>query len=525
MLQRSAGILIPLFSLHTRSDLGRGEIGGLVPMLRWARRMGHRMIQLLPIDETASGEASPYSALSVFAIDPSYIALDKVGGISESMIARARHEAGAAGKSSRVEVRRIKLELLREAYRWFRGAGGDAERAALAAFEHRNAYWLADYAVFRALKEDFGWRPWQEWPAPLRDREPEALAAAERRLAAEIAMYRYWQYLADTQLQQARAAYAGAGASLIGDLAFSPGVDSAEIWANRDQFDQTRLVGAPPDAFSPAGQRWGLPMPDWERMRARGWPLVRARMRRARELYDIVRIDHVVGLYRTWNFGLDPGAPGRFTPAAESEQRAQGEAIIGALQEEAGTVGLVAEDLGLIPAWVRDSLRALGVPGYKVMRWEREGQGNPEDRFIAPANYPELSLATTATHDTETLAQWWREIGAAQRRLLLESFGIADRANPDDQQLGEATLDAILEALYAAPSRLVVEPIQDLFGWTARINAPGTVGDDNWSWQLPAPIEELMEDPAMVRRATALAAIVLRSGRAWSILAPSGNSS
>jgi 4-alpha-glucanotransferase len=508
--------MIPLFSIRTADDLGRGEIGGLMPMLRWALSMGHRTIQLLPINETAPGEASPYSALSVFAIDPIYITIEGLAGISAPALRGAREELGVSGVSGsipREQVRRVKLGLLREAYRWFREKGDSAERARVAEFEDRNASWLDDYALFRALKEEFGWRAWQEWPAPLRDRESEALAAARRRVGESTAMYRYWQYLAEDQLRRIRTSYLASGATLVGDLAFSPGVDSAEVWANRDQFDLSRLVGAPPDGFNPAGQRWGLPMPNWERMRARGWSLLRARIRHARALYDLIRIDHVVGLYRTYNFGLNPDDAGCFTPADEAGQRAQGEAIIHALQEEAGATTLIAEDLGLIPPWVRDSLRALGVPGYKVLRWERAGQGNPDDPFIAPAHYPELSLATTGTHDTETLAQWWQECGAQQRRLLREALGIEERGNPNDDGLAESTLDAILEALYAAPSILVIEPLQDLFGWKQRINFPGTVGDDNWHWRLPATIEHLMENPAIVRRGAKLAAIAARSGR------------
>jgi 4-alpha-glucanotransferase len=511
MLQRSAGILIPLFSLRSRADLGRGEIGGLIPMLEWARRMGHRMIQLLPIDETAPDEASPYSAMSVFAIDPTYITLEGLAGVSESSLERARRNLAVA--SSRVEIRQIKLELLHNAYRRFRRSSDAAGRTAFADFERRNDYWLADYALFRALKEEFGWSSWEQWPTPLRDREPDALDQAQHRLAAEIAMYRYWQFVADAQMRRAHAAFTEASARLVGDLAFSPGLDSAEVWAHRDQFDLTRLVGAPPDAFSVTGQRWGLPMPNWDRMRSTGWSLIRSRLRRASELYDLVRIDHVVGLYRTWNFGLDLNEPGRFTPEEESKQRAQGEEIIRALQDEGGTAGLIAEDLGVIPPWVRDSLRSLGVPGYKIMRWEREGQGHPGDRFIAPAHYPELSLATTSTHDTETMAEWWREIGAQERRVLLDSLGIADRADAENDQLCEPARNAILEAIYAAPSCFVVEPIQDLFGWTARINSPGTVADANWTWRLPAPIEELMNDPEIARQTAALAEIVKRSGR------------
>ncbi|MBF6567457.1 MAG: 4-alpha-glucanotransferase [Candidatus Binataceae bacterium] len=513
MLRRSAGILIPLFSLRTRHDLGRGDIGGLGPMLDWALAMGHRLIQLLPLNETTPGEASPYSPLSIFAIDPLYIAVEQIEGIPDAALKQAYAEIGGRRKVAREVVRSKKLDLLGQAFRWFLTAGGGEERAAFSKFQKANEYWLPAYALFRALKDRFNWKPWDEWPYALRNLDRCAIGQARAELADSIARYSYWQFLAHRQICAARANYHAAGAMIGGDLAFSPGRDSAEVWSRQDHFDFSRLVGAPPDAFSANGQRWGLPMPRWDRMGAEGWPLVRSRMRQARDLYDVVRIDHVVGLYRTYNFAADSDDLGNFTPAEVTAQRQQGESIMRAIQAEAPDTDLIAEDLGLIPDWVHDSLQNLKVPGYKVLRWEKAGRGNPEDRYVDPACYSELSVASTGTHDTETLAQWWRECGAQQRRLLVESVGIETREVWDRDSLDELTLDALLEALYAAPSVVVIEPLQDLFGWTARINYPGTVRASNWSWRLPAAIEHLKSSPVIARRAATLAGIAKRTGR------------
>jgi 4-alpha-glucanotransferase len=302
------------------------------------------------------------------------------------------------------------------------------------------------------------------------------------------------------------------GVKLGGDLAFSPCADSAEVWANQNDFDLARTVGAPPDDFNPNGQRWGLPMPNWERMRSNGFKLMRARVRHARSLYDLIRIDHVVGLYRTFNFGADPDEPGIFTPADEDQQRIHGEEIVRIIKEEAGATEIIAEDLGTVPPWVRDSLTSLGVPGYKVMQWERVNWGRPDEAFRSPATYPELSVATTGTHDTESLTTWWREQPIPEREKLVHALGLAGQVNPR-AILDESTRDAILTALYAAPSRMVIIPIQDLFGWTARINRPGTVTESNWTYRLPLSMERLRRSHAIKSRVAKLREIAIRANR------------
>jgi 4-alpha-glucanotransferase len=513
MLARSAGILIPLFSLRTADDLGRGEILQMKPMIDFAISLGHRMIQLLPLDETAPDEASPYSALTIFGIDPLYISASELSGVGRMAIRRARKSAGESSrKLPREKYVALKKELLAQAFETFASRARGRERRALEDFIAENAWWIHDYALFRALKDHFGFRSWQEWPGDLARREDGAVASARRELAQSIHKYCYFQFIAHRQWKSIRDYAKERGVFIGGDLAFSPGHDSDVVWAHQESFDLTRTVGAPPDAFSETGQRWGLPMPNWIAMRSDGFEIWRSRARHARMLYDVVRIDHVVGLYRTFSFDADdPLAPGAFTPDDEDEQRAQGEAVLSAIKEETPDLNLIAEDLGTVPPWVRKSLSKLGIPGYKVMQWEREWD-TPGEPFIKPADYPQLSIATTGTHDTEALTLWWREQTPEERAKLVKAFALDGRVNVR-APLGMPVLNEILRTLYASPSIVTTMPIQDLFGWCARINRPGTVSDSNWSYRLPVPLERMATSHAIQSRVRDLKEIAIGSRR------------
>lgn len=510
-IPRMAGILIPLFSVRAREDLGCGEIPDLAEMIDFGVEMGHRAIQLLPLEEAALGQASPYSALSVFAIDPLYIA-DGRDGQASLAAAEITENFSPARVPDRSRLRVLKSTLLERAFVNFRERGGAQERAAFEEFAESNREWLADYALFRALKTRFNWTSWESWPDPLKHREPAALDAARRDLSELVAMYGYWQFLADRQWATVREHARARHALIGGDLAFSPGSDSAEVWAHQDLFDLTRSVGAPPDAFSASGQRWGLPMPRWERMRGHGFGFWRSRARRASALYDILRIDHVVGLYRTYSFGASPEELGSFYPREKKEQLAQGEAVIGVIREEARHAILIAEDLGTVPPFVRRSLRSIEVPGYKVMRWEKENWGRPNERFLNPAEYAELSVATSGTHDTDTLTVWWQDATEDEQSQFVRALGLEGRIDATGP-LDEAALDAILNALYASRAALVITPIQDLFGWKDRVNLPGSVSADNWTFRLPFMLKDRHANPAIRARMEKVRALAVRTRR------------
>jgi len=284
------------------------------------------------------------------------------------------------------------------------------------------------------------------------------------------------------------------------------------VWARQDLFSFEGTVGAPPDAFSEDGQNWALPVYRWDALRADGYAWFAARARRAADLFDGFRVDHVVGLFRMWTFDRD-GRPAGFIPKAEADQVAQGVAVLRTL---CGRAEVLAEDLGTIPDFVRAALTDLGIPGYKVLRWERQWAeaGQP---FIDPATYPALSLATSGTHDTETLAAWWDGLSGADRALLLAvaapsgdpAAAPIDPAGPFTPRLR----DALLSALFESGSRLLTLPVQDLFGWTDRINVPGLIDDSNWTWKLPWPVDALDEVPEARERQAAVRSWVEQSRR------------
>jgi 4-alpha-glucanotransferase len=518
---RHAGLLVPLFSIPTRASWGIGEIGDLPAFASWVREAGLDLLQLLPIHEMAVGQRSPYSAMTAMAVDPIFIS---VGAIPEFVAAGGEAAMGRewrqrlddARRSPAIDhalVRSVKEPALAAAFAEFerRATGAGAREAdAFEAWCATQSWWLDDYALFRALHARLGERPWHEWPAPLRDREPEALVGAARELAAAV-RYRQWvQFVADLQWREAKAR--ARPVCLFGDLPFMVDGDSADVWADTSSFRLDVSIGAPPDAFSATGQNWGMPAYAWDNLAARDFGWLRRRALRTAALYDGYRVDHLVGFYRTYLFPHDGSAP-RFDPADEPAQLALGERVLSIF---AGSdARIIAEDLGTVPDFVRQSLARLGVPGCKVFRWERRWE-EPGRPYRDPAAYPAVSMATSGTHDTETVAAWWDGLDAAERAAVLAAPGIAGRASGIDNPGGDfspALRDLLLEVLFASGSDILLLPIQDVFGWRDRINVPASINDHNWTWRLPWPSDTLADQPEARERAAALRQMSAASGR------------
>jgi 4-alpha-glucanotransferase len=506
---RHAGILLPLFSMPSSRSWGIGEIADIPLVAGWLHQGGQDLLQLLPINEMAVGQRSPYSAMTAMAIDPIYISVhaleefQAIGG--EQAMSRAWQADLAAVRSTTTidyaRVRALKEEALRASFERFVSEleQRNEHAAAFRRWCDSQSWWLRDYALFRAIHAREQDRAWTEWPAPLRDREPQALDAAREALASEV-LYREWlQWVADDQWQEAKRK--SAPVSLLGDLPFMVDGDSADVWSHADEFDMTTSVGAPPDAFSETGQNWGLPVYRWDVLASRDFDWLRQRARRSADLYDGYRVDHLVGFYRTYVFPADE-QPRYFTPEGEEAQRRLGETLLGIFGDAGARI--IAEDLGTIPDFVRTSLRELGIPGYRVFRWERrwKEEGQP---FIAPASYPVASVATTGTHDTETLAEWWEGLEEEDLRAVVDTPGLQlPEAELDATTLTPAVRDAFLEVLFASGSNYLLLPIQDVFGWRDRVNIPGTMGDGNWTWRLPWPVEALATGAEACERANTL---------------------
>jgi 4-alpha-glucanotransferase len=503
---RSAGILVPLFSIPSTRSWGIGEIGDIPHVARWLDAAGQRVLQLLPINEMPPGERSPYSALSAMAIDPQFISMDAVEDFAaiggEGALApddRARLEAARGAPTiDYATVRPMKLAALRRSFAHFLEHEWRDETQRAAAFRtfcSGQSWWLDDYALFRALHARYDERPWTEWPQPLRNRDAAALASARPEVADDVMFRQYLQWVAADQW--ARARRDASPVALFGDLPFMVSGDSADVWARQDEFRLDVSVGVPPDAFSDEGQDWGLPAYRWDVFAERDFDWLRHRGRRNADLYDGYRVDHLVGFFRTY-FRAQDGATG-FTPPDEASQRALGERILGVFREAGSEI--IAEDLGTVPDFVRDSLARLQVPGYKVLRWERRWHetGQP---FNDPAGYDRVSVATSGTHDTEPMVIWWEQASDDERRAILDIPSVGDRLTLEDRArasersaLQASVRAALLESLYASGADLLLLPVQDVFGWRDRINQPATVGDDNWTWRMPWPSDRLLEQP------------------------------
>ncbi len=509
---RRSGILVPLFSMPSRASWGIGEIGDIPRMAVWLHGARQDMLQLLPINEMAVGQRSPYSAMTAMAIDPIFISVHEVAefqaiGGEAAMDDAWRERLAEARQSPAIDyalVRRVKEPALRAAFDEFvrRRAqpGYDAARA-FRAWADAQSWWLDDYALFRALHARGHDEPWTGWPKPLRFRNPMELASARLELAGEV-LYRKWlQWIADSQWRKAKVE--AEPVALLGDFAFMVDGDSADVWANAASFRLDASAGAPPDAFSAEGQKWGMPVYRWDRVAADDFAWLRARARRTAALFDGYRVDHLVGFYRTYMFPGD-GTPARFTPAEPEEQLALGEKVLSILSQAGATI--VAEDLGTVPDFVRESLRRLNIPGYRVFRWERhwETTGQP---YRAPSSYPPASVATSGTHDTDTNAAWWDGLDRSERAAVLATPGVARRAARLDDPTGDfsaALRDVFLEVLFASGSDFLLLPIQDVFGWRDRINIPADLGPENWTWRLPWPVDALASEPEAQERAATL---------------------
>ncbi|MBI3491540.1 MAG: 4-alpha-glucanotransferase [Acidobacteria bacterium] len=521
-MTRRAGLLLPLFSCPSTTSWGLGDIGDVGPLTRWLAAAGLRVLQLLPLNEVAPGQQSPYSAISAMAIDPIFIDMAEVADFAalggEAALASTDRETLAAIRhATRIDyraIRRLKQSAQRAAFERFVDAEWrrESDRAReLRTFVSEQAWWIEDYALFRALHGREGDdRPWTEWPPALRHRNYTSIVRARQDLAQDVLFHQYQQWLAAEQWRRARRD--ANGVALLGDLPFTVDADSADVWVRPDQFHLDITIGAPPDAFSADGQNWGTPLYRWDAIERDDFRWLRARARRGADLFDGYRIDHAVGFFRTYGRPKN-GGPAFFTPPDEPAQRALGERVIEVFRGAGADI--FAEDLGTVPDFVRASLTRLGVAGFKVFRWERHWHtaGRP---FRDPSEYPPVSVAASGTHDTEPLAVWWDHAPLDERgqvSALPTVVRVSGGADLADAPYDARVRDVLIEALYASGSDLLLLPVQDVFGWRDRINEPATMNDENWTFRLPWPVDKLNEIPEALERKNQLAEWARTSGR------------
>ncbi len=455
--RRRAGVLLHLTSLPGETE--NGTLGTqALRFVDFLAESGFGVWQMLPLGPTHA-DRSPYQCLSVHAGNPrliSFAQLEDWGWLPRT--------AGLSATSGAA-----RLGLLAQAQAAFLAQGGARD---MQVFNDAHAFWLDDYALYVALRQAHDHSAWWQWPEPLRDRDPAALAAARVRHAGDMALVRFEQFIFFRQWRELRQAAQARGVQLFGDLPIFVAHDSADVWAQREFFDldsagQPRAVaGVPPDYFSPTGQRWGNPLYNWPRLQADGFRWWIERLRTQLDLFDLVRIDHFRGFEACWQIPADADTAinGRWVPAP-------GAALFKALQKEFGALPVVAEDLGLITPAVHRLREQFGLPGMRVLQFAFDGGA---DNPYLPHNHAINTVVYTGTHDNDTSLAWYESLSVERRCALLDYLG-----HP-----GEPMPWPLMRAAFASVARLAMLPMQDVLqaGPGQRMNTPGS-NSGNWQWR------------------------------------------
>ncbi len=475
---RQSGILLHPTSLDGPEGVGTlgDESLGFVDFLA---RAGQKWWQLLPLGPPGYGD-SPYAGFSSVAGNPLLISLE--GLRREGWLERAEVAAAAAAPLARGAwgrridyraVERLKGPLWHRAAARFLAANAGPSAADYTRFCEAEAGWLDDYALFMAIKDAQGLRPWWRWPRGLRLRQPAALQRARRDLADAIEHQRVGQFWFARQWARVRAAATARGIRLVGDMPIYVARDSVDVWAEPEGFlldarrRPVRVAGVPPDYFSRNGQLWGNPVYDWDFLRRTRFAWWERRLRANYAQYDIVRFDHFRALAAYWGvpFGHRTARRGRWYPAP-------GRALLGRMQRVFGHLNMIVEDLGHITPDVHRLREAFDLPGMKILHYAFGGDGT---NTYLPHHYAANMAVYTGTHDNDTTRGWFRTASAevrAQARAL---------AGPD---LGTSAWPLVRLA-WGSPARIALAPMQDLLDLDsrARMNVPGTT-DGNWQWRL-----------------------------------------
>lgn len=507
--ERNAGILMPVSSLP--SPYGIGTFGkGAYDFVTFVKECNHKYWQVLPLGPTTYGD-SPYQSYSAFAGNPYFVDLDMLieagfllksevisrdwgdgivpVNVSEDDAVNGRfgtYRDGNIGDERYVSYEKIynnRFDILRIAYNRFKAACAESKKTLAKGlplykqfdnFVKDNADWLEDYALFMALKSHFNNVSWGEWETDIKFRKPEAMSRYEEQLSDDIGYWKFIQfefYLQWNALKQ----YANSnGIEIIGDIPIYMGYDSVDVWANQGEFQldenltPIKVAGVPPDAFSDAGQKWGNPLYDYDKMEANGFSWWRKRMAASAKLYDVIRIDHFIGIVKYYTIPAD------MPDARQGEYRqGPGQKLLDVINESIGDKKIIAEDLGVEVPEVAKILKENGYPGMKVLEFAFGGdRKNPH----LPYNYTQNLVCYGGTHDNETLLGFFEDRGDWELGYAYDYLDTRDKGRMVDQ---------VFRAAYSSVAVLTVFAVQDILklGNWARMNLPSSMGN-NWKWRM-----------------------------------------
>ncbi len=464
---RESGILMHITSLP--GPYGVGTMGkNAHDFIDFLSNAGQSNWQMLPLNPTGYGD-SPYQSCSTFAGNHYLIDLDML--VEEGLLLAQELASVCWGdREDRVDFGLLyenRLGVLRMAYSRF----DDAQ--ALDHFMEENSSWLPDFALYMALKDAFGGKPWYQWEEGLKRREADAVWNARQKLREEIRFYCFVQYLFYKQWDALRVHASQKDIRIIGDVPIYVPLDSVEVWCSPELFqldekmEPEAVAGCPPDAFSEDGQLWGNPLYRWDIMKKDGYLWWIRRLAAAGKLYDVVRLDHFRGFESYWAvpYGDATARNGKWI-------QGPGMDFVNAVKEALPELRLIAEDLGFLTQEVLDLRDASGFPGMKVLEFAFDSR---EPSEYLPHTYIQNTVCYTGTHDNMTMGQWL-DTAPAEAVAYAKAYMCLSEE--------EGFVQGVIRTALGSVSNLCVIPLQDWLGLgaEARMNTPGTTGN-NWVWR------------------------------------------
>ena len=474
---RGCGILFPVFSIPSKYGIGSfsKEAFDFVDFLK---RSGQGFWQILPIGPTGYSN-SPYQAISSFAGNPDLISLEKL--IEEGFLKRDEVESVNFGsdpeKADYGALYEGRKSLLKAAAQRVKESFSEDKdlKEEFDAFKKEEDYWLKDYCLYSAIKEANENKPWFEWDEGLKERKDQALKEALKEYEEEIENETIIQFLFLRQWTKLHKYAKKNNVSVIGDLPFFAAPDSADVWANKDAFKLDSdlkpafSAGTPPDAFSPKGQIWKMPVYDWDAEKKSGYSFWLSRFRKYFELFDLIRIDHFHGFSECYEipFEDEDGQNGKSV-------KGPGVELFEKVFKTYGKGKLIAEDLGNVTKENEELLEETAIPGMNILEYAFTSWDSKYMTHRQVRN----SVVYTGNHDNTPLRAWIEDIGEGSRDFLRRYV------NSINTDYGKLTWDIIREA-YRSVAFLSIVPLYDylVMGREARLNTPGT-DSGNWQWRL-----------------------------------------
>lgn len=507
------GMTLALYGLTSGRGTGLGSYADLGTVAGLAGQKGADFVGVNPVHNmgfSVKDAISPYSPSHRGFLNTDYIAPERIKGLENAAAATEILKSFPKLFADEVSAEFIQHgshkqkhnAILRTLFAAFKSAGSAAAKHKFDAFCSTEGSALQTFAEFEGRSETFG-PDWRQWPAEAQSFSPDS-----------VEFHKWLQWVAQDQLAQAQADAkdAGMGLGLYLDLAVGPRRDGAEAWCERDAIAPGVSTGAPPDHLSPAGQNWNLAAFSPRRLQDQNYAPLRRILSHTMRHAGVVRIDHVLGLNRSF-WIPDCGAPGGYIT-----QPFQSLLAIIKIEAARAETLVIGEDLGLVPDGFRDAMRENGFYGYSVLQYEKKGDG-----FRHPNQGPAQVLSCFATHDTPTLRgyeagrdiAWWQKLGWTDQAQSDDTTAQRARDVEALRQIGSNTADidladAVIDGLAKSPAAMVSVQLDDVLDHVEAQNLPGTIHEHpNWRRKYAISLEDLAQDA----RLQAIADIMATAGR------------